>query len=288
VRRESWRGGRRQVTIVGMHDISPVIDAATPLAEWDDLAAVELVGNEATAPLLIVCDHASNHVPAGLAALGLPAAELARHIAWDIGAATVARHLAGLLGAAAVLSRVSRLVIDCNRSLDSETLICPVSDGTVVPGNQHLPDRVTTLRVQCCYQPYHAAIAAQLERLERGGAVASVIAIHSFTPAMCDGVPRPWQVGVLWNRDPRLAVPAIDGLRERGGLCVGDNQPYSGRTANYTLDTHGAAPGRPHVSFELRQDEVADTPSARRWAARLAEVLTPILARPEMRLRQFF
>jgi predicted N-formylglutamate amidohydrolase len=271
-----------------MHDISPLIDDPTSLAQWDDLGAVELVGGAATAPLLIVCDHASNHVPAGLAALGLPEDQLARHIAWDIGAATVARQLAGLLGATAVLSRVSRLVIDCNRALDSDTLICPVSDGTVVPGNQNLPDQVAELRVESCYHPYHAAIAAQLERLERGGAVASVIAIHSFTPSMCDCVPRPWQVGVLWNRDPRLAVPAIDSLRARGNLCVGDNQPYSGRTTSYTLDTHGGAPGRPHVSFELRQDEVADTPAAQRWAVLLADVLAPILTRPEMRLRQVF
>ena len=271
-----------------MHDIAPLIDASASLAEWDDLAAVELVGCGATAPLLIVCDHASNHVPAGLAGLGLPEAELARHIAWDIGAAVVARHLAELLGATAVLSRVSRLVIDCNRPLDSETLICPVSDGTVVPGNRHLSDHAAMLRAQSCYRPYHAAIAAHLERLERGGAVASVVSIHSFTPALCDQVPRPWQVGVLWNRDPRLATPVLDSLRARGDLCVGDNQPYSGRTTSHTLDTHGGASGRPHVSFELRQDEVADAIAARRWAVLLAEVLTPILAHPEMRRRALF
>ena len=78
---------------------------------------------EGKSQFVILCDHASRHIPAELDDLGLPPAELARHIAWDIGAAGVAEALSEIFDAPAVLSPVSRLVIDCNRHLDAADLI---------------------------------------------------------------------------------------------------------------------------------------------------------------------
>jgi predicted N-formylglutamate amidohydrolase len=246
-----------------------------------------LIAGAATTPLLLVCDHASNRIPAALAGLGLPAEQLTRHIAWDIGAAWVCRRLSARLSATAVLSGVSRLVIDCNRAPGDPTSIPDDSDGVLVPGNLRL-DRTAKVRRAAYLHDYHYAIANQLHRLERGGKVAAVVSIHSFTPVM-DGVARPWHVGVLWNRDPRLAVPLLEGLRARDGLTVGDNQPYSGRYGgNYTTDTHGAAHGRPHVAVEIRQDLLADPAGCHHWADVLAEILPPILARPDCRHRQAF
>jgi len=233
--------------------------------------------------LLLCCDHASHHVPPALGQLGLPPEELTRHIGWDIGAAAVAQGLSRRLKATAVLSGVSRLVIDCNRPLGHPTSICAESDGTLVPGNQALSAEDRAGRA-AWYHPYHAALAGQLDRLEQAGGVAALIAIHSFTPHM-GGNARPWHVGVLWNRDPRLAVPLIEALRRRGDLVVGDNEPYSGRLANHTVDTHGGAQGRPHVSIEIRQDLLAAAAGIGRWVALLAELLPPILARPELASR---
>jgi len=252
------------------------------------LLPVDVYAPEATAPSLIVCDHASNQVPERLSDLGLPQEALRRHIAWDIGAASVARRLASRLGATAVLSGVSRLVIDCNRPPGHATSICPLSDGTSVPGNHDLGREHVRLRVAEYFYPYHGAISTHLERIEGASRrVSALISIHSFTPAM-DGRPRPWHVGVLWNKDPRLAVPLIAALREDGDLMVGDNQPYSGRESNYTVDVHGGSYGRPHVSIEIRQDQLASETEASQWGDRLADVMAPLLGLPENRLRRLY
>ncbi len=260
-----------------------------PLRE-DDIPRppVEVLAPRAAGPSLVVCDHASNRVPGRLADLGLTRQALGRHIAWDIGAAAVARRLACRLGATAILSGVSRLVIDCNRPLGHPTSICATSDGTVVPGNQALEDEHIHRRAADYFYPYHGAISTHLGRIEAVRAeVAAVIAVHSFTPLMA-GQARPWHVGVLWNRDPRLAVPLIEALRASGDWVVGDNQPYSGRDCNYTVDLHGGAAGRPHVSIEIRQDQLAADAMADRWGDRLADLLIPLLALPENRTRRLY
>lgn len=237
---------------------------------------------------LIVCDHASNQVPPGLAGLGLPRDALYRHIAWDIGAAKVARRLAAQLGATAILSAVSRLVIDCNRPLGHPTSICADSDGTAVPGNRALETEHIRQRAADYFYPYHGAISTHLGRIEEArDVVAALIAVHSFTPVMA-GQARPWHIGILWNQDPRLAVPLIEALRADGDLVVGDNQPYSGRDCNYTADLHGSAHGRPHVSIEIRQDLLGDDRLAEGWGDRLADLLFPLLALPENRIRTAF
>jgi predicted N-formylglutamate amidohydrolase len=234
--------------------------------------------------VLLVCDHASNRVPAALAGLGLPRSQLGRHIGWDIGAAEVTRHLSRRLGATAVLSGVSRLVIDCNRSLDDPTLIPSASDGVAIPGNRRLGKRQRECRAADWFHPYHGAIAAQLERLERGHKVVTVVSIHSFTPVM-DGYRRPWPIGVLWDRDPRLA-PAVIAALGRQGHLVGDNEPYSG--SGFTIDTHAVMDGRPHVTFEIRQDLITKPSGASAWARHLAEVLIPLLGHADLRKKKRF
>jgi len=221
--------------------------------------------------VLLVCDHASNRIPARFSGLGLPRSQVGRHIGWDIGAAEVTLVLSRLLRATAVMSGASRLVIDCNRELDDPTSIPERSDGVTIPGNLGVSISERKRRAAEWFQPYHDAIAAQLRRLERTHPVVTLVSIHSFTPVM-DGFARPWPIGVLWNRDPRLA-PAIIAALGRQGHAVGDNEPYSGREGGYTVDVHAEAHGRPHVTFEIRQDLIAEPIGAWRWGRRLAAVL---------------
>jgi len=232
------------------------------------------------AGLLLVCDHAAQAVPEALGRLGLDEAVLARHIGWDIGAAAVTRLLAGRLGAPAVLSGYSRLVIDCNRTLDDPTSIPTISDGHVVPRNQELSAEHKRARAEACFWPYHRAIEAQLERALALGTAPAVISIHSFTPQM-QGFDRPWHIGVLWENDPRLPVPLLAALAARDGLVVGDNEPYSGHDPEgFTLRHHAMPRGLPHVLIELRQDEIATEAGAERFAVHLDAALAPILADP--------
>lgn len=247
-----------------------------------DPAPVSICHPDGRAPVLLTCDHASNLVPASLGGLGLTPEELLRHIGWDIGAGAVTRLLAERLGAPAILAGYSRLVIDCNRDPDDPTSIPEASDGTVVPGNRNLAPAERAARRAAIFAPYHAAIEDWIETRLVRGIVPAVLSIHSFTPVM-GGKARPWHVGVLWDRDPRIPVPLLAALRADETLVVGDNEPYSARKpAGYTVRHHAVARSLPHVAIELRQDLVGDGAGVARWAGLLAAALAPILARAEI------
>jgi predicted N-formylglutamate amidohydrolase len=243
-------------------------------------APFERVNPAAVAPFLLVCDHASRTLPPAYGTLGLDAAELWRHIAWDIGAADVTRRLAALLDAPAVLSRYSRLLVDCNRAESDPTLVCRISDGTVVPGNRDIDGTETARRIARYHTPYHEAVAAEVERLTAAVAprAPALVDVHSFTPVM-KGFARPWHVGILWNRDPRLAQPLMEVLAEDPTLVVGDNEPYSGQgNVGYTTRRHAESAGLPHVLIEVRQDLIDTHLGAEAWARRLAAALGRVLA----------
>ena len=247
----------------------PVGDASVA----DDWPVVELANPRGQVPLLLLCDHAGRRIPSWLGDLGLPARELKRHIAYDIGAADVTRCLAGLLDAPAVLCHVSRLVVDPNRLPGDPSSIPALSDGTLVPGNQEVsPDEIRR-RLGCVFVPYHRAVARQIAGLRRRHGIPAIVSIHSFTPNL-GGSARPWDVAVLWEGDRRLAGPVLERLRCDPGLKVGDNEPYSGcYPVAYTIPFHALRNGLPHVTFELRQDLIATRATAESWAGRLAEVL---------------
>ncbi|MBF0561905.1 MAG: N-formylglutamate amidohydrolase [Alphaproteobacteria bacterium] len=225
----------------------------------------------------MVCDHASNFLPAPMNRLGIAPHQMNEHIAWDIGAAEVACRLATRIKASAVLSSYSRLLIDCNRDPGDPAAIPPITGGVTIPGNHALPATEVKRRQEAFFWPYHGAVAKQIARVSQRGTPPAVVAIHSFTPNLC-GDRRPWHVGVLWNRDPRIAAPALEHLRTDRSLCVGDNQPYSAREIGYTVDRHAARAGLPHITFEIRQDQLADVSGCSLWAARLGNILTKILS----------
>jgi predicted N-formylglutamate amidohydrolase len=224
------------------------------------MAAVLLDG--AARDVLLLCDHAANTVPGDID-LGIDPALLDRHIAVDIGAAAVTRALASRLGAPAVLGTVSRLVIDLHREPDHPGLIPEASDGHAIPGNVGA-DREA--RIARFHRPYHRAIHERI-RAHRPGLILS---IHSFTPQLEQGGgARPWEVGVLYNRDARAAVPAIDFLRG-AGFVTGDNQPYSGRLLNATLNRHAEAQGIASIAIEIRNDLIRAPDGIARWGETLA------------------
>lgn len=218
--------------------------------------------------LILLCDHASRRVPEDLGDLGLAPDLFATHIASDIGAADVTRALAAHFGAAAVLARWSRLVVDLNRGEDDPTLVMKLSDGSIIAGNVEAD---VASRIARFHQPYHRRIAQEIAR----HAQPVLISMHSFTPAW-KGRARPWEVGILWDRDGRLAVPLMARLRA-AGFTVGDNEPYSGALENDCLYRHGTMNGLPHVLIEIRQDLIFADREARSFAARLAPILETAL-----------
>jgi len=239
----------------------------------DDPAPVTVRHENGASPFLLVADHAGNAMPRALGRLGLPESEWARHIAWDIGIAGVCRRLAEALDAVSIEQNYSRLVIDCNRTPGSETSMAELSERTAVPGNAGLSDSQKAARVREIFRPYHDRIEAELDRRAWAGRPAALIALHSFTPVFM-GVARPWQAGVLYNRDARFADLLMALLKGEPGLVVGDNEPYSVTDASdYTIPVHGERRGLHHVAIEIRQDLIADAPGQRAWGDRLARLL---------------
>jgi len=204
-----------------------------------------------------------------------------------LGAAAVTRRLSELLDATALLHNYSRLVIDCNRPLGHPESIPRISDGTPVPANVDLPEPQALKRIDTLFWPYHQAVSNILgHRWRVQGRPPALFSVHSFTPAYGDEH-RPWDAGVLYNRDPRLANPMMEMLREQG-LNIGDNQPYSGLEAAYTIDVHGTSPGIANGVIEIRQDQIADEVGQERWAQILADCLKIIMEREEIHRVQRF
>lgn len=236
--------------------------------------------------LLLLCDHASNALPDAYDQLGLPEAEFERHIAFDIGAAAATRRMAALLDAPALLTTYSRLLIDPNRGANDPTLVMRLSDGAIVPGNARADATEIEYRRRSFWQPYRDRIDATLDRMLATGTVPAIVSIHSFTPVM-KGRTRPWHIGLLWDADARLAHPLLEALAREPDLQppgerIGDNEPYDGALPGDTMDTHATRRGLANVLIEVRQDLMATLATAEAWGERLARLLGPILARPDV------
>lgn len=233
-------------------------------------------GEDRSSRWLITCDHATNRVPdwVGGGRLGIAEADMARHIAFDVGAAGLASRLGRLLEAPAIFSDFSRLVIDPNRGEDDPTLLMRLYDGTVIPANKLADAGERMRRLDRLHRPYHAA----LERLAARHPARCICAVHSFTRQLRGRPPRPWQVGILYSHaDARLGPAMVEACRDEGWI-TGENQPYDGHLQGDSIDRHALAYGRPNMLIEVRNDLIATPEGQQLWAERLARVITRVLA----------
>ena len=241
------------------------------------MPAYHITGANRQGRCLITSDHASNHVPPEVCGgdLGISAADMARHIAWDVGAAGLAKALGAALDAPVICSDFSRLVIDPNRGEDDPTLVMKLYDGTIIPGNRHVGPPEVERRLALLHRPYHDALARLAAR--RDDTV--IIAVHSFTPCLRGRPPRPWHVGVLYSPDDaRLSQRLISHLSAAPDLCVGDNEPYAGALPGDAIDRHALQAGRHNTLIEVRNDLIADEAGQMAWALRLAPMLAMVVA----------
>ncbi|TIN19106.1 MAG: N-formylglutamate amidohydrolase [Mesorhizobium sp.] len=245
-------------------------------------APFDIVEGDRKKGIVLLADHARRDLPEEYGSLGLPAAEFERHIAYDIGVETVTRELAAALNAPAVLAGFSRLLIDPNRGEDDPTLIRQLYDGTVVPGNYPMAAEERERRLDRFYRPYHDAVGAMISSVaQASGKAPFIFSVHSFTPRM-QGFIRPWHVGILWDRDDRVARPLIDMLAEDKALIVGDNEPYDGALRGDTMFRHAIVNGYAHALLEIRQDLIADRAGAVQWAERLAPIVDAVDRRADI------
>jgi predicted N-formylglutamate amidohydrolase len=240
---------------------------------------VEAIAGPLDAGVLLLCDHARNDLPPAYGALGLAPEARARHIAYDIGARWLTLRLAARLRAPAALSTFSRLLIDPNRGADDPTLVMRYSDGAIVPGNARVDAAEIERRTRLYWRPYRDAAEAKIAAMLAAGRPPAVVSIHTFTDNW-RGFPRPWKVGLLYDRDDRLARALMRALG-RDGLSaheIGDNEPYRGGLKGDTIDALATARGLANVLIEVRQDLVATKAAAEAWGDRLAGLLERALA----------
>ena len=241
------------------------------LLELDEPTPVLELRRKSDSPFVIAVDHASRRIPRKLGSLGLPPTELSRHIAWDIGALEVAKRLSAALGATLVAQNYSRLVIDCNRSLDAPSSIPEIGELTPIPGNMHLSGLEITARRAEIFQPYHDHLSDLLDERMRAGQSTILVVQHSMTDVFL-GVQREMHTAVLYDKDRRLAGALLDALRIEPHLIVGDNEPYSGQSGTgFTLPNHAVPRGLPHAEIEIRQDLILDEVGQAEWAQRLTD-----------------
>ena len=248
--------------------------------EKNHYMAFEIINPHGQANIVFICEHASNHIPPKYENLGLDDDLLKLHIAWDIGISEVTKNLSLRLNAPAVLARFSRLLIDANRSISQTGLIPEQSDGYKIKANCNLSEVEREKRINQYYRPFHNKVNAVIQEKTKSEEAPLIINMHSFTPQM-DGFNRPWQSGMLWNKDPRVANALKSRLKERG-YCVGDNKPYSGRDLFHTMNTHGDSHGFPHVMIEIRQNEINTAEGIEKWSRILTKELKGIRNLPEM------
>jgi len=236
--------------------------------------AYETIADNGNQNVFVFGDHASKHIPASLGNLGLSGNDLTRHIAWDIGTETVVKTLCKIFGCAGHIAGVSRLVIDLNRELAMKSLIPDISDGSVISGNQNMSAKERQRRIDAYYIPYHTAMNRALDRMGFGLAVS----IHSFTPQLAGDVPRSLEIGLLMKDDPQSANRFKTALHQlKPQWRIGINEPYSAYDLNHTVDANIGSRGLPHVSIEISQTLISDTPNAEKVGAVLAQALKPII-----------
>jgi len=235
---------------------------------------VDEVNPQGSAPVLLVCEHAGQTVPAALGDLGITCADLDRHIGWDIGAGAVTGLLAGALDAPAMLQRYSRLVIDCNRPPDAPDAMPEQSDKVVIPGNAALSAQMREARVRAIFDPFHAGIGHRLDT----GRFRAALSIHSFTPVF-DGVQRPWDIGLLYRHDTDTSERLRAHFQRRyPELNVGMNQPYQvDDMSDWFVPRHGEARGIPHSLIEIRNDHISTPAGQQRWSEILSGAIRHLL-----------
>lgn len=246
-----------------------------------DYTPVTTIGADRTGDWIVLCDHATNYVPDFVANgdLGLPPEDMARHIAWDPGALGVSLAMGEAFSGPVIYSNFSRLVIDPNRGDDDPTLVRKIYDGSIIPGNRHADADEVQRRIATMYQPYHDGIRALIDARMSAGRIPRLISIHSFTPQLIDEPPRPWELGLLWDRDDRIFRPLMDRLASEP-LTVGDNEPYSGRLAGDCMWMHGTSRGIPHLLIEVRNDLIQTEADQQKWGGDLARWLAEAMESP--------
>ena len=240
--------------------------------------SVETINPDGVGPALILCEHASNHIPPEFGELGLIPDALNSHAAWDPGARAVALGLSAALNAPLVAGCVSRLVYDCNRPPEADTAIPARSEIFDVPGNTNLTVAEKMCRIETVYDPFCTAVENVIAARQVAGRQTVLITIHSFTPVYFEEH-RDVEIGILHDRDSRLADAMLDMSHRLPHRRIDRNQPYGPDDGvTHSLKLHGISNALPNVMIEIRNDLLTSEVREVAMASELLELIAPALS----------
>ncbi len=241
----------------------------------DQKPVVTLVNGAGSGPVVIVCEHASHHIPSAYNNLGLSEEALTSHIAWDPGAALVSEHLSRLFDAPFVRGEVSRLIYDCNRPPEEESAMPAKSEVFEVPGNAGIDQAERDRRTVAVYIPFTRCVE---EVMAKAGPEAVLVTIHSFVPVY-HGKPRAVELGILHDADTRLADAMLSAAPKHTSMNTLRNEPYGPDDGvTHTLKRHGLSNGVLNVMIEIRNDLVATPEACEQVAGMLHGLISEALA----------
>ncbi len=220
---------------------------------------VAIENGASSGDIVIVCEHASRTIPAKLGDLGLDAAALESHIAWDPGALELSRRLSSSLDACLYFQRFSRLVYDCNRPPEAPSAMVEKSEIYEVPGNKNISQAERQARVDEIYLPFRDGLSSLLASRAAAGRKTILVTVHSYTPVYF-GKKRDVEIGILHDSDSRLADAILSEAQSgHQEFLILRNQPYSPVDGvTHTLVEHAIANGLPNVMIEVRNDLLTD------------------------------
>lgn len=233
-------------------------------------APFEFVNGAGQAALLLVCEHASNTIPAHYDGLGIGPEVAQSHVAWDPGAFAVAQGIGARLDAPLVAGTISRLVYDCNRPPEAPDAMPARSERFDIPGNRDLSEAERQARTDAVYRPFETTLAQTIANASRPPVM---VTIHSFTPDYL-GRHRDVELGIVHDADARFADAMLDCAPRHTALKVGRNDPYGPEDGvTHTLKRHALPNGLHNVMIEIRNDLIADADSQDAVAAALAAMI---------------
>lgn len=177
--------------------------------------------------LVLSCEHGGNFVPSRFTYLFIdPAAQaaLASHRGYDIGALALGRLLSRRLQTPLLACRISRLLIDTNRSLTHRGLFSEFA------GTLGVSERAKV--VERYYLPHRACVEHAVARAVAADKHVLHVAVHSFTPELA-GVERVAEIGLLYDPSCDGEVQSCSLLKKvlrvsLPGYRVRRNYPYRG------------------------------------------------------------
>ena len=242
------------------------------LNDKEHLPAFSYYNLEGRSDVILMCEHASNHIPGAFHNLGLSQDQVNDHIGWDIGALAVAKALADKIDAPLIYSNYSRLLIDLNRILDNPGLIPSISENHQIVGNQNLNEEERNTRINAFYTPFHDAVTSLIGIQRAKNKTLKIVSVHSFTPVFL-GQQRPWEIGVLYKDAKHFAQGVIENLAAQQ-LNVGMNEPYDiDVNEDMTIPIHGDNQQIPALLLEIRNDLIRADKGVEEWAVRLEKAL---------------